>query len=232
MSGFYLGLYRNHAPFRADVVTRALAALERWLPGFFPAVLPVARDRGISVDGPAGYDPSLLPDAFTIEPGVSVQIPILGGDGTALDVIDDRAPDVTPASLVITFAELLPAIDRLEGLTAELIEALEPDQAWLTDPDTPIEPGVQKRAMSIDPASVPPALFWMTWLGPALLAAAGPRAQAALEGAVAARRVVASGWLIRVQADPPSDRGAWASRRRMAEAALGLAALQDRFPFG
>lgn len=231
MPGFYLGLYRNHEPFRADVVTRALAALERRLPGFFPAALPVAPDRGVPLHRPADYDAGLLPDAFTIEPGVAVQIPILGGDGTALDVIDDRAPDVTPASVVITFADPLPAIDRLEDLAAELVEALEPDQAWLTDPHTPIEPGVHARAMSVDPAKVPPALFWMTWLGPALLAAAGPSAQAALEAVVAARRAVAGGLLIRVQDEPPSDREAWAERRRAAEAALGLPTLQDRFPF-
>jgi hypothetical protein len=205
-----------------------LTAVARWLPGFFPATLVVARDRAVTLAAPADFDPAVVPRAFAVGGG-AMRIPFDGADGSELSILDDRAPTVSPANVVRGFPGAPPPAPAA-GLLRALIEALDPDQAWLTDEATAIDDDeVYQRSFTIDEAAVPAALYWMTWLPSGLVTVAGPAAVAAL-AAVATVEPVAGGLLVRLQDGPTGGDPAWPARRRRAEAALGLAALHARFP--
>lgn len=225
-----LGLYRFHAPFPPDVVVRTLTIIARRLPAFFPGQLPVTPARSIPISSPADFHPSLVPGAFTITPGTSVLIPIIGNDGTELDITDDRMPDAAPASILLKFTRTLPSPACLEGLLGDLIEMSQPDNARLTDSETPHGDEVRGRRFEVDTSRVPAMFYWMTWLNPPLLEAAGPEALARLESLAHVHRV-AGGALVRLQDEPTrGDDPEWSRRRQSAEDAFGLAALHRRFP--
>lgn len=244
MPRYYLGLFRHHVPFAPDVVERTLAVLGRWLPGFFPARLPVQPNRPVVLSSPSDYRPSLLPASFTIdkgdkgdtsEAGAGHWIPVHGHDGNKVEIVDDRGPDPGSARVLVWFGPRLPPTDRLESLLCDLIESLGPEQAWLTDGDTPIENDIDDiygQSVGFDSSKVPPALYWMTWLSPSLLAEAGDLAWARIR-AMCHLRPVAGGVLVRVQ-DHPSEGtdGDWNERRRAVEEAFGLERLQERFGRG
>lgn len=225
-----IGVYRYVDPFPADVVVRALSIIERWLPSFFPAGLPVARKRWAPISSPADFDASLVPAAFTVIPGVSVNIPIDGREGMELTVYDDRDPLYVPACILVTFDETLPPLACLEGLLSDFIEEFQPHEARLTDQDTPLDEAVCDRRFHIDTSKVPDMFCWLTWLNPGLLEAAGPEALARLS-ALCPVRPLAGGALVRLQDEPPNvDDPTWNRRRQAAEDAFGLAELHRRFP--
>lgn len=225
----YLGLYRHLAPFSADVVVQTLSIIARRLPGFFPAEFPVARKRSVRLSSPTDFNPSFVPGAFVIKPDVRLYVPFDGQDGTVVEITDDRAPTVMPASILVTFASPLPPLDCLEDLMSDLIGAFQPDEARLADDETQLEDDVRDRRFHIDNSKVPDMFYWMTWLNPGLLEAAGPDAVARLAALCHVRRVV-GGAIVRLQDEPSAPGEAWTRRRQAAEDAFGLVALHRRFP--
>lgn len=226
---YYLGIYRYHVPFPADVVVRALSILARWLPHFFPAELPVARKRSVRLSSPADYDPDLLPAAFKVNP-VETWTPIIGGGDAELEVADNQQPWIIPANVLVTFNAALPSFVCLEGLLSDLIEAFQPDEARLTDEETQIADEVRERRLEVDCSRVPAMFTWLTWLNPVLLEAAGPEALARLS-TLCNVRPVAGGAIVRLQDEPTRvDDPEWSRRRQAAEDAFGLEALHRRFP--
>lgn len=223
-------VHRYHAPFPVDVVVRAMTIVTRWLPDFLPAELPVARNRVIRLASPADFDPSLVPDAFVVEPGVDVRIPIDGcGGEVELVVTDNRKPwPSIPAYMEIAFTARLPPLAVLEGLLCDLIEEFQPDRARLSDDETLFEDDVKDRRFDIEVSKVPALFYWMTFLDSALLEAAGPEALARLSALCHVRKV-AGGAVVRVQDEPSAPGEAWTRRRQAAEDAFGLAELHRRF---
>lgn len=228
---YKIAIIRHHAPFPVDVVVRAMTVVARWLPDFLPAELPVTRKRAVRLASPADYDPSLVPAAFTIEPGVQVDIPLYGCDRKVLlDVNDSRKPwTLLPATIIITFSATLPPLDCLEGLLCDLIEEFRPETADLSDDETPFDPDVEMRRFDVETCMVPDKFSWLTWLNPGLLESAGPEALARLSALCHVRRV-AGGVLVRIQDEPSVPGEAWTRRRQAAEDAFGLAELHRRFP--
>lgn len=228
MPSYTLCLYRYQGPFPSDVVPRVLEIVSRHLPRFFPVTLPVAPARGATVARVEDWDPSLVPAAFRIDEH-TVRIPLYGADGTEISISDNRLPRVHPASVIITWRSA-PLLATALPLMRELVSGLAAEQAHLTDVDTAISDEIYERGLAVDRARVPEALFWLTWLPPALVTELGP---AALDALARHARIepLAGGQLVILQDEPTADDASCAARRRAAEAALGLEALRQRFPF-
>lgn len=228
MPSYTLCLYRYQSPFPSDIVPRVLEIASRHLPRLFPVTLPVAPARGATVARVEDWDPSLVPAAFRIDEH-TIRIPLYGADGTEISVSDNRSPRVHPATVILTWSSA-PLLATALPLMRELVSALAADQAHLTDVDTAISDEIYQRGLAVDRTRVPEALFWLTWLPPRLVTELAPASLAAL-ARHARVEPLAGGQLVILQDEPTVDDASCAARRRAAEAAIGLDALRQRFPF-
>lgn len=233
MSGYTLLVHRYGKAWPAPGIWRTLEVMERELTDFFPASLPVAPGHSVPITHAADFREVDIPKEFiTCGKHPFVRVPFKGSHGEKLAILDQNA-DFGTSVVTLDWASVvqLPPTCVLKRLLGALAAALEADWGAVRDDDTPVRHDIRERSFTIDKASVPNALYWMNWFGPAQLRVIGSDRLKRLAPFAEVELRPPDGAFVILQQESFSDANPVHVRRREeAEATLGLAELHRQHP--
>jgi hypothetical protein len=230
VSEYTLLVHRHGKTWPAPGIRRTLEVMERELPEFFPARLPVAPGLFLPVTCAADFREKDIAKEFISE--FFVRVPFRGAHGEELAITDNRE-DIAASTVTLVWSSVdkLPPTAVLKRLLGALGTALEADWGMVSDDETFMRDDIHERRFIVDATLVPTALFWMNWIGPKQLRAMGPDRLSRLASLAEVEPRPPHGTLVILQEEPFSAANpAHVGRQAEAEAALGLAELHRQHP--
>jgi hypothetical protein len=236
MVSYVAGFYRIGEGFDDHTTRRTLTALHALNAGFFPASMWLSKDQKATFQTPVDYQRHLVPAGYYMSPGVA-RIPLESANGVALAFTESDNPRNVPANLVLELSDRTIVTEgwslrTLVAMFRAVIEAFEPDYAYLYDEAHRDRPTYDERLFNFDMRRVPLGLFWINYYGPQWVRNVGAERLERLRAAVPVLEQLDNGGVLIAIQEAPYDEADASHRQNQQrlEELLDLQHVQASFP--